>query len=324
VLRNLLARDPASAGYMFGTTELLAQSHVVIDDIWMFDEAMHAASADLNAGLLGTAEIWTDLGRDIVNFALHVLPTAKAAGSSAPWQLEWAPVGAAPAVKIYGFGASFGGASQAIAAHYHPEVFEGVLLVDGMVAPRVHPLAKFRKEGLGPFFRARDALKRRDTWPSREDARKLMEQVEFYQRWDREIFELWISHGLVPVDYARPDGEVTLATSPWCEAVVFSEPYEAPRGWDLLPSIRVPVGFLMAHDAERTLGDAITQELVWRPPLARNERATDADHLIVQESPTTVADSAWRFLQTLSAGQWGSGPEEIRASYGSRSLGAKL
>ena len=70
----------------------------------------------------------------------------------------------------------------------------------------------------------------------------------------------------------------------------------------------------MAGDPERTLGESITQELVWRPPLARNERLIGTGHLVMQEDPSQTAAAAWRMLHTLAAGEWGLSREEIRAS----------
>jgi pimeloyl-ACP methyl ester carboxylesterase len=302
----MLARDPIGPGYAFGTGRPLDQSNVVIDDVWFIDELSHSVSADLNAGFLGTAEIWTDVARDIVNFIVHVLPSA-----DVRYQLDWAPAGVTK--RVYGLGASFGGAAQLIAAAYRPELFEGVMLVDGMTAPRVNSLGDYLTNGLGPFFRTGDALKRRDRWPSRQAARQALSQALFFQKWDPAMFDLYISHGLVPVDNDRPDRAVRLATAPWSEAIIFCEPFEAARGWDLLPKVQVPVGFLMAADPERTMGESITREVVWRPPLSRNERSRTAEHLIIQQNPREVADSAWRFLQTMSAG-WGT-REQILDDY---------
>lgn len=316
VLHDLITRVPDAVGYQFGTTRLLSSPYAVIDDIWLFDEASHAASCDLNAGLLGNAETWTDFGRDIVNFAAHVLPFAKVQPpSSLPWQLEWSTEGTSPAVKIIGLGASFGGAAQVQAAHTRPDLFQGVFLVDGMVSPKIVPYEQFQREGIETFIRARGALSRRDYWPSRAAARKALGSLAFFQAWHPNIFDLYISHGLVPVDYARPHGPVRLSTPGWAEGTVFCEPYAAGRGWDMLPNMKVPVGFLMAANAERTLGENITNEVVWTPPLARNERCVKEGHLILQENPKVAADSAWRFLQTIGAGEWGSSSEDIRASY---------
>lgn len=124
-----------------------------------------------------------------------------------------------------------------------------------------------------------------------------------FSKFPDSIFNLWASHGTVPVDDARADGEVTLATPPWAEAVVFSDCRAPQRGWDLLPHIQVPVGFLTAEDAQWIGGAKLAREMVSRPPRARNER-TRAGHLAVQEDPEGTAASLGRMLSTLRGGVW--------------------
>jgi hypothetical protein len=141
-------------------------------------------------------------------------------------------------------------------------------------------------------------LKRRDTWASR-DAAKEMRTNPMFAKFPDSIFDLWLSHGIVP----NGKGEVTLATPPWCEAVVFSDCRSPQRGWDLLPSLKMPVGFVMAKDAFWMGGDKIAQELTSRPPRARNER-TRAGHLAVQEDPEGTGEALGRFLATVKAGVW--------------------
>jgi hypothetical protein len=99
----------------------------------------------------------------------------------------------------------------------------------------------------------------------------------FFSPWHEEVFKIWETHHLVPTE----DGEgVTLATPSWAEAAVFSESEGLGQGWDALPGLEVPCAFLMAGDAGATLGEDLTREMVWRPPLATNERIMDAGHLV--------------------------------------------
>lgn len=99
----------------------------------------------------------------------------------------------------------------------------------------------------------------------------------FFQSWHDEVFKIWETHHLVPLPYDRG---VTLATPSWAEAAVFSETTGLGEGWDALPELKVPCAFLMAGDAGATLGEDLTREMVWRPPLAVNERIMDAGHLV--------------------------------------------
>lgn len=317
-MHELLAMEGRSKGQVYGTKlSTHNDGPVVIDDIWLFDDCTHGMSVDLNRGLIGPAQTWEDTGRDILNFVLHVLPGVKSApAKDRGWQLPWLPEGSAPLVPVIGMGGSFGGTGQICAAHARPDLFEAIFLVDPMCPPReVWTLAWVEREGIDKtVFRARDSLKRRDTWASRQAARDAMAAIPFFQRWDPRTFDLMISHGLVPVDPSNPDGPVTLATPGSQECAVFVEPTAAARAWDRLSTLRVPTAFLMAGDPERTLGEDITQELVWRPPLARNERLMNTQHLVMQEDPSQTAAAAWRMLHTLAAGEWGRSSGEIRAT----------
>jgi hypothetical protein len=97
----------------------------------------------------------------------------------------------------------------------------------------------------------------------------------FFSSWHDEMFKIWETHHLVPSEQG-----VTLATPSWAEAAVFSEITGLAEGWDALPELKVPVGFLMAGDARATLGEEISREMVWRPPMVANERMMDAGHLV--------------------------------------------
>lgn len=86
-----------------------------------------------------------------------------------------------------------------------------------------------------------------------------------------------MKYGVIPTGNGE---EVHLATPPWAEACVFSDPRAPQRGWDLLPKLQIPVGFLMAEDTQWMGGPKLQRELVWRPPRARNEMVIGAGHLV--------------------------------------------
>lgn len=318
-LRRLLARTrDSSPAIAFGTGAPLDYTpDVLIDDIWLMDHHNHGASVDLNAGAYGPVEIWDDVGRDILNFVVHVLPGAKAQDAP-PWQLSWLADGAAPPVRILGFGGSYGGVGHTMAAHSRPDLYAGLFLADSLIAPKLQSAEDFQEPDTAGHVRA--ALKRRDGWPSRAEAGRTWQQLDFYRAWHPEVFALTLSHGLVRVDAEGKtdsvgdpdidDAPVVLATPTWAEAAVFMEPVSGARSWDKLPTLHVPVGFVVAKSLFPL---RLNQEMVWRPPLARNEHLPDTDHLCLQADPAAIADAAWRFLQTIAVG-WGS-KEEIRASY---------
>lgn len=148
------------------------------------------------------------------------------------------------------------------------------------------------------------ALKRRSHWPSRSAASEAVRSNAMFKSWDDAVFDLWLSHSLVPSDPSNPDGAVELATPTWAEAAVFSDPHSTLRGWDQLAQLTMPTGFLMAGDEVWMTGEDMANEMVWRPPRARNERFMDASHLLIHEQPREAAEAVWRFLTTLQAGVW--------------------
>lgn len=111
------------------------------------------------------------------------------------------------------------------------------------------------------------------------EALKVRETSPFFGSWHDEVWKTWESHHLVPAGQ-EGEGRVQLATPSWAEAAVFAESTGLAEGWDCLPELKVPCGFLMAGEATSTMGENITQELVWRPPVAVNERIMDAGHLV--------------------------------------------
>lgn len=257
---------------------------MVINDIFFLDDVNHGVSIDLNAGNLAAPHTWVDTGRDIVNFVENVLPAVPA--GPAPQQLEWIDKGKRPSGQVVGIGHSYGGCGLVHAAHSRPDLFSSIFLVEPMVSFVSRTYAdsqcppKLINDPSKGFPLTLGAIKRRSEWPSREAAATSVRGNALFKSWDDEAFDLWLSHHLVPVDYAAESGPVTLATPTWAEAATFSDQLAALRGWDKLPELPMPVGFLMAEDEFWMWGEETANEMVWRPPRARNERVKGASHLV--------------------------------------------
>lgn len=288
----------------FGTPAPLANPTALppIDDIWFLDDVHHGDSVTLNDGVLGPALAWEDTARDVANFVKHVAPLSdKAAPEHVPWRSSAQPR------RVIGVGHSFGGNALVQASAAYPQLFDALFLIEPMTIPVL-----VNDPGKGwPFTLG--ALKRRDTWPSRQAAAEANRNSPLFKSWSDDVFALWLSHSLVPAS-DDPNGPVTLATPGWCEAACFSNGESPQRGWDALPHIRCPTAFVMAGDPVWMCGEENANELVWRPELARNEVIPDAGHMAVQEKPLELADAFARFLATVEAGEWtrGEGEEQAR------------
>ncbi|EKD03337.1 hypothetical protein A1Q2_02366 [Trichosporon asahii var. asahii CBS 8904] len=298
----------AESGAAFGTGERLPGDAPHINEIWFLEDTNHGVSVDLNKGRLGDALCWDDSARELINFVENVLPAvgdeADEAGFQLPFELggkSAQQAGKTPADglkrKVVGIGHSYGGNALAQAAASRPDLFDAILLVEPMTVPS---LVNAGESG-SPLTMG--ALKRRSEWPSLAEAGNVRSNALF-SRWEEEQFRIWLSHYLVP----SPSGGMELATPTWAEAQTFSEPDAPMRGWECLPDLGMPVGFLMAGDETWMTGEEVAQELVWRPQRARNERILDASHLVIQEKPAETAASIGRFLRTLPS--WDERPQK--------------
>ncbi|TXT10473.1 uncharacterized protein COLE_04407 [Cutaneotrichosporon oleaginosum] len=253
----------------------------IINDVWFLDDVHHGASVDLNAGKLASMYAWADCARDCLNFVKHVLPTA---GGS--YQMKWSDGVTAP--PVIGVGHSIGGNAMVQAARAAPGCFSALLLLEPMVQVKMgNPIVQ-------------GALKRRSEWPSVKSAAESRTNPMF-KTWDQDVFDLYLQTSLVPTGNGE---EVTLATPKWAEAAIFSDPEGPQRGWDALPELRCPVGFVLGGDPMWLGGPKVVPEIPWRAPRSRNERIMAGGHLLPQERPAECADAAWRFFTTLAAGQW--------------------
>lgn len=166
------------------------------------------------------------------------------------------------------------------AAAEAPELFHALFLVEPMCPPWAPPRSyiapgdKFAK--IWPLVIG--ATKRRTVWPSLAEAAKVRSSP-FYKEWHEEVWQLYLSHGLIP---APKDGEgaVQLSTPGWGEAAVFGEPTGMAEAWDRLRDLEVPVGFLMAGNSKATQGEETTGRMVWRSKRSWNERIMDGGHLV--------------------------------------------
>ncbi|KAL1404898.1 hypothetical protein Q8F55_008509 [Vanrija albida] len=286
----------------FGGGSLTRPANAQIDEVWLLDDLVHNESNTLNAGRMAHLQSWEDTGRDVLNLIQHVIAGVPV-GADAPWDLPWVAA-AEPRRHLVGVGHSFGGCAVVHAAHERPDLFDGLFLVDPVPIPHFLAREAGYEDPLTMHPLTALIMSRRYLWPSLAEARGIMRKSAFFARFSDAQLEVYLRRGLVPVDPARPDGPVTLATPVWAEAATFTEIDAGARGYDKLPHLAVPVGWVMAGNSGTTRGDEMTQHMVWRPPRARNERHLKSGHLLTQEDPHLVAQSLARYLTTLASGEW--------------------
>ncbi|KAH6860903.1 Alpha/beta hydrolase family-domain-containing protein [Alternaria rosae] len=183
-----------------------------IRGIWIADVVHQGLSSVLNEDKLGNDPSWLDHSRDLlhmVNIFRDQMPR-----------------------PIIGVGHSMGGCQLANLALLHPRLLETLILIDPVIQGKVS-----LNGNVGP---AAASSRRRERWPSREEAAKSFGKSKFYQTWDPRVLGLWVQYGLrdVPTklfpDAKKP--EVTLMTTKHQEVMTFLRPNFTARPGDKEPS----------------------------------------------------------------------------------------
>jgi pimeloyl-ACP methyl ester carboxylesterase len=166
---------------------------------------------------------------------------------------------------IIGVGHSMGGCQLANLALLHPRLFETLILVDPVIQGKVSLLGN-----VSPAFAS---AKRRERWPSREEATKSFKKSKFYQTWDTRVLDRWIQFGLRDVPTKLfPDAkapEVTLTTTKHQEVMTFLRPNFSARPDDKEPSSS---GFTLSNPkVNRRTHTDITPDTTPQAPFYRGE-----------------------------------------------------
>lgn len=133
---------------------------------------------------------------------------------------------------LVGVGHSMGGCQLANLALLHPRLFETLILIDPVIQGKVSLV--------GNVSPAAASARRRERWPSREEAATSFKKSKFYQTWDPRVLDRWVQYGLRDVPTSLfPDAkspEVTLTTTKHQEVMTFLRPNFAARPGDKEPS----------------------------------------------------------------------------------------
>lgn len=215
---------------------LLKSSNNLIKAVFVHDVVSQGLSGRINASSLGDEYSWSDSSRDILTM-IHEL---RKRGS-----MTYDP--------IVGIGHSMGGCQIAHASMLHDRMFLSTILID----PIILGLSGFDNGGRV----AQLSAKRRDTWPSKEEARLLLLKSPFYRSWHPDVFEKWMTYGLTTTGRGT---EVELTTTPAQEVYSF-------------------LHFLPYKDTVETNPDTAT--FVYR----HLKYLTHAVHLVFGELSTTIS-----------------------------------
>ncbi|KAF8513734.1 Alpha/beta hydrolase fold-1 [Hysterangium stoloniferum] len=198
--------------------------------------------------------------------------------------------------KLIGIGHSMGAVSLCLTQTYpNPPKFAQLVLCEAMVAPTDISVDN-------PFFRNSLAFKdftakRRDIWPSLEEASTTLKSKKAFAIWDDDVFKLYLKHGftdLPTMTYPNQEG-VTLKCPKMQEVACYNDGFSARLVYEFMPTLsaRLPV-----HVIWGSIDDIITSEAktaftdtrTGRIP-ASVRRVQGAGHLIVQMVPKGLASA---------------------------------
>ncbi|KAF8474706.1 Alpha/beta hydrolase family-domain-containing protein [Kalaharituber pfeilii] len=252
--------------------------------VWALDAAHQGASSIVNEKDLGDNPCWNDYSRDIeqmINtFASYM-----------------------PAPRI-GIGHSIGGQAIFECAIRNPGLFTAIVGID----PLIHAA---NKQVLDPGEKpAVASARRRDIWPSREEAEKFFRSRSFYNAWDPRVLELQLKYGLRPLPTAiypvppNSKSAVTLTTTKHQEVMTFLQldpnsdtlyRAEPARTFDALPAIKVSILYIFGGKSGLSNAEA-RQGKKQQNPDAEMITIERAGHLIPQEAPAETAKCLAPFL----------------------------
>ncbi|MDP4945461.1 MAG: alpha/beta hydrolase [Alishewanella sp.] len=184
---------------------------------------------------------------------------------------------------VYGLGHSFGGVLTALIHAEHPQLFQGLVLLDPVLFPPSMLLLARTLEGVRLFKKnplAKAALRRRQHWPDRPTALSYFQSRRLFQSWDAQALNAYVEHAL-----ADQDDGVRLKCLPEREADVFSS---YPRGlWPALRKAQAPVKIFYG---EQTFPFVVKAVAKWQQLNSGvQSRQVPGGHCFMQEQPLQSA-----------------------------------
>lgn len=188
-------------------------------------------------------------------------------------------------------GHSVGGAASALCAARYPDLVKGLVLVD----PVIYPEWLYDQPQLAEASDLyRSAGRRRRSWPSRDEMRRLLAGKLPFARWRPEVFDLYVQEAVRP----GSDGQVTLKCNPETEADIYRETLRFNL-WQEIVNARVPALVLrgLSKDGLRSTTDP---DLAQKLPMADDWPVEAAGHLIPMEEPEEVTKAVQVLLEKLA------------------------
>lgn len=195
-------------------------------------------------------------------------------------------------VPVIGMGHSLGALCTFMAAHKYPELFRGLVVMDPPIVNGVASLLFALMKLIGQIDRISPSGKskhRRETWPSREEAKQSLGGKSLFKAFDPECFDAYIQHGL-----SDSETGVSLTIPAATEVAIFrTTPTDV---WRYRSPLKVPGLFIAGAQSEFIKVNFGTR-------MARQHnmdyRLTPGGHMFPLENPEKTAATIRAGLQQM-------------------------
>ncbi|KAK6499626.1 hypothetical protein TWF481_009991 [Arthrobotrys musiformis] len=271
-----------------------------IRSIWIADFHNQGDSGVLNERKLGGDVSWYDHSRDLLSLIMHLQN-----GFPRP---------------IAAIGHSMGGAQLFHLSLMHPTLFSCVIGLD----PIISPLPAL--EGSSPGNPATLSSRRRDIWPTYEEAIKYFKSHPYYQDWDSRVLDNQIKYGLRQIPTAiYPDvtkfgpNAVTLRTTKHQEVFTFwkTRIQDRPEPREIfarLKEMKVPVCYIQGEKSVINWGNKNELKMLNTPQPCEMHFIPECGHLVPLQKPEETAVLAAEYLHRRIA-TWEEKVEQERKNW---------
>lgn len=178
-------------------------------------------------------------------------------------------------------GHSMGATVITLCAGKHKIEPAGIILMEPIFLPEISYCTKITVEQ-HPL--ASRSINRRSEWENRDEARLYLKNKKLFSRWDEEVLDLYLEHGMTADD----NGRLTLTCSPRREASLFMGG-NSMNPWPLLGDFKCPVLVIEGETSENRLYIDLKKAASLIPGGIYHE-VKGAGHLIPMEQPQITAD----------------------------------
>ncbi|KAI0651181.1 alpha/beta-hydrolase [Trametes meyenii] len=257
-----------------------------IREVWSFDMPNHGEAAQNNRDLLKSLKQPLTVD-DYAESVRHFIATGILRGH-----------------RLVCIGHSLGATAQILTTISElegpaPVVYEAIIMVE----PPLQTLECWEEniEAQNSLIEgtARGALRRRDTWDSREDAKRYFEERFPWDSWNSQVLELYVHHGLRELESPTTClSGVTLCCPKEQEGPAYAYLAGHFRAVEHLRSGLDP--FLPVHwvtgEDEDIAPEYIHQSMMRLRPVASAHKVPNAGHFVVQQNPEGLANALIRVL----------------------------